>query len=150
MITQEKWEKLHERMEKLNISEADLSEQLASDAAYQTLIRNAYSHLLGSPEGKTHEEMAAALAEEGLFVGDDAMPAIRADRETVEGAITNARQNAMATVAILPIFMAVCYLGFILYFRSKGGYTVVELPSADAASEAEIPADADSKSPETA
>jgi len=27
MITQEKWEKLHERMEKLNISEADLSEQ---------------------------------------------------------------------------------------------------------------------------
>jgi protein subunit release factor B len=27
MITQEKWEKLHERMEKLGISEADLSEQ---------------------------------------------------------------------------------------------------------------------------
>lgn len=36
---------------------------------------------------------------------------------------TDAKRNALATVAILPGIMLVCYLFLIIYFKSKGGYT---------------------------
>jgi len=38
-----------------------------------------------------------------------------------------ARQGALANVTVFPAFMLVCYLGLILYFRSKGGYKAVSL-----------------------
>ncbi len=54
MITQEKWEKLHERMEKLNISEADLSEQFirASGSGGQKVNKTSSCvHLIHKPSG---------------------------------------------------------------------------------------------------
>ncbi|WP_435005765.1 MFS transporter [Tundrisphaera lichenicola] len=33
-----------------------------------------------------------------------------------------AKRNVLVTTAIFPVIMLVCYLGLILYFRSKGGY----------------------------
>ena len=41
-------------------------------------------------------------------------------------------QATLAKVAVLPAVMFVCYLGLILYFRSRGGYRPVEVhvPSA--------------------
>ena len=39
----------------------------------------------------------------------------------------HAKQGALAKVTIFPAFMLVCYLGMILYFRSKGGYKPVSL-----------------------
>jgi MFS family permease len=36
-----------------------------------------------------------------------------------------AKKNALQTVALFPILMFLCYLGLILYFRTKGGYKPV-------------------------
>ena len=40
---------------------------------------------------------------------------------------TDAKRSAMQNVAIFPCVMAVCYLGLIIHFKRKGGYTAVEL-----------------------
>ena len=50
--------------------------------------------------------------------------------DTFEAATNVAKKGALATVAIFPCIMLVCYLLLIGYFRSKGGYKPVELDSA--------------------
>ncbi|MCA9731981.1 MAG: MFS transporter [Deferribacteres bacterium] len=47
---------------------------------------------------------------------------------------STAKQNALATVAIFPAIMLVCYIILIFYFRSKGGYKPVEISHASGAS----------------
>ncbi|MDH4475949.1 MAG: MFS transporter [Verrucomicrobiaceae bacterium] len=37
------------------------------------------------------------------------------------------KRSAFTTIALLPTFMLLCYLGMFLYFRAKGGYKPVEL-----------------------
>jgi hypothetical protein len=49
-------------------------------------------------------------------------------------------QASLATVAVLPGIMFLCYLGLVLYFKSKGGYKAVELSTAPAPSPAGPPA----------
>jgi len=49
------------------------------------------------------------------------------EKETIESIRETAKKNALMTVAIFPVIMLVCYLGLILYFRTKGGYTAEEL-----------------------
>jgi len=49
------------------------------------------------------------------------------DKQTLASSEIEAKQNAMATIAILPLIMAVCYLGLIAYFRRKGGYKAIDL-----------------------
>ena len=44
------------------------------------------------------------------------------EREEVESIVKNAKQGALATIAIFPAIMLACYLILILYFQSKGGY----------------------------
>ena len=39
--------------------------------------------------------------------------------DTITG---TAKKNALATVAIFPAIMLICYLILIYYFRSRGGY----------------------------
>jgi len=46
----------------------------------------------------------------------------------------------MASVAILPLIMAGCYLALIIYFKAKGGYKAVELTAAGAAGQRELTA----------
>ncbi|MFT4842256.1 MAG: MFS family permease [Planctomycetota bacterium] len=41
--------------------------------------------------------------------------------------VTEAKQGALASMTIFPLIMLVCYIGLILYFRSRGGYKPVEL-----------------------
>lgn len=103
---------------------------LKDDAMYQTLVRNAYNHLArpkGDAADKTYEQMCAGLAAGGFFIEEPRYVELKADQGAIGTMLTKAKRRAMATVALLPIIMACCYLGFILYFRSKGGYTVVEL-----------------------
>ena len=40
-------------------------------------------------------------------------------------------QGALAKMAVFPAFMLVCYIGLILYFKSKGGYKPKMLDVAD-------------------
>jgi len=41
--------------------------------------------------------------------------------------VKEAKQDALARVTVFPLFMLACYVGMILYFRSRGGYRPVEL-----------------------
>jgi MFS family permease len=47
-----------------------------------------------------------------------------AQLETVQAA---SKRNVFTTIALLPGFMLICYLGLLLYFRSRGGYRPIEL-----------------------
>lgn len=47
------------------------------------------------------------------------------EKEEVETLVKNAKQSALATVAIFPAIMLACYIALILYFNSKGGYRPV-------------------------
>lgn len=38
-----------------------------------------------------------------------------------------AKRGAFTTIAILPTFMLICYLGLFVYFRMKGGYKPIEI-----------------------
>lgn len=48
----------------------------------------------------------------------------KAEVETIRG---ETKQTTLRIVAILPAIMFVCYLGLIVYFRSKGGYRIEHL-----------------------
>lgn len=103
---------------------------LAENKVYQTLVRNAYNHLArpeSDAEVKTHAVMEGALAEKGLLVDAAQDEALAADKAVYGEVTTVAKRTAMRSVAILPTIMALCYLGLIFYFKSKGGYQVVEL-----------------------
>ncbi|MDH3648722.1 MAG: MFS transporter [Saprospiraceae bacterium] len=50
-----------------------------------------------------------------------------ADKEVIMNVQNTAKKGALATVAIFPIIMLICYLGLIFYFRSKGGYKQVDI-----------------------
>jgi MFS family permease len=48
-------------------------------------------------------------------------------QDKVEQVVLNTKQGTLATIALLPATMFVCYLGLIVYFRSRGGYKVEQL-----------------------
>ena len=54
-----------------------------------------------------------------------ALPEAQAkELEVVQAA---SKRSVFTTIAILPSFMLICYLGLFFYFRSKGGYKPVDL-----------------------
>jgi MFS family permease len=48
-------------------------------------------------------------------------------KETIKTANTTGQFSALGKMAMFPAFMLACYIGLILYFKSKGGYKPVEL-----------------------
>lgn len=61
-------------------------------------------------------------------------------REQATEVISTAKQGALAKVTVFPAFMLVCYIGLILYFKSRGGYRAVELVSAESTGDGDAPA----------
>ena len=59
-----------------------------------------------------------------------------ADQETIRGIRESAKKSALTTVAIFPGIMLLSYLGFLLYFRTRGGYRQVHLTEQPAESTA--------------
>jgi hypothetical protein len=49
------------------------------------------------------------------------------DQATVQAIDDSAKKGALATMAVFPCIMLVCYLILIAYFRSKGGYQALVL-----------------------
>ena len=93
------------------------SNLVAYDEANNTDLHGRYVTLDKSGVFGRYEALdGAALAE-----------APEADRATIAQLQSGAKKDALKTVAIFPIFMLLCYLGLIFYFRSKGGYKPVEL-----------------------
>ena len=79
---------------------------------------------------------AKELAAEHLFEmeytigdGDDARRETKtvAVSEVIERAQRDGKSAALHEVAILPVIMFCCYIGLMLYFRSRGGYKPVLL-----------------------
>jgi hypothetical protein len=85
---------------------------LAHDRANQTALHETYlteprRSVLGEYRALDTDSLAAAPA-----------PA----QQTVETIQAQAKQGALKTAAIFPAIMLICYIGLILYFRSRGGY----------------------------
>ncbi|MEX0939713.1 MAG: MFS transporter [Pirellulales bacterium] len=65
------------------------------------------------------EELQAATNPEEVENPD---PALVAKRREVEEILKQSKQSALAKIAVLPCIMLACYIGLILYFKSRGGY----------------------------
>ena len=48
-----------------------------------------------------------------------------AQQTTINTTVTKAKQGALATIAIFPAIMLLCYLALLAYFKSRGGYKPV-------------------------
>jgi len=63
-----------------------------------------------------------------LAVNPDAVTALDEEQaEKITRLDKKAKQGALAKIAIFPAIMLGCYIGLILYFKSKGGYKPVQL-----------------------
>jgi MFS family permease len=51
----------------------------------------------------------------------------QSDKQIISEVQATAKKSALATVAIFPVIMLICYLLLIFYFKSKGGYRAVML-----------------------
>ena len=58
---------------------------------------------------------------------DDAKVAEQPNAAEITEVVKKAKQGALAKVTVFPIFMLVCYLILIAYFKSKGGYKPVTI-----------------------
>jgi MFS family permease len=86
----------------------------ANPALYQTVtVENTY--LLGKYQAIDPMKSAAIL--------DDA------SHKIIENATTTGQFSALGKMALFPIFGLACYLGLIVYFKSRGGYKPVKLDS---------------------
>ena len=88
------------------------------------------------------EERTALLVVPYRPLDDDAVAMLsEEDQERVVAVQSTASQLALKTVAWFPAFMFVCYVLLILYFRSKGGYKIVELKMEEETGGVEGPAE---------
>jgi MFS family permease len=93
------------------------------------------SNLVAYDEANNTElhDTFVTLEKSGAFGRYEALDgaAVAAAPEPVRKAIAQvqsaAKKDALRTVAIFPLFMLLCYLGLLVYFRSKGGYKPVQL-----------------------
>lgn len=51
-------------------------------------------------------------------------------QSAVDGIRAQTNQSVLAKFAILPLIMAACYIGLLLYFKSRGGYRPVDIAGA--------------------
>tara|TARA_Y100000588_G_C14192404_1_gene898607 strand:- start:383 stop:1699 length:1317 start_codon:yes stop_codon:yes gene_type:complete len=59
--------------------------------------------------------------------GDKVKELDEKNKTAVEADIQKGKQGSLASVAIFPFFMLICYIALILHFKKKGGYKPVEL-----------------------
>lgn len=108
--------------------EQALDALLRGNDRYRVVLRNAAA-ARGATADMGYEARVKILREAGMFVAPDEFERLNGVESVVSEARVEAKQNAMATVALLPAVMAAAYLGLILYFMRRGGYAVVELKS---------------------
>ena len=82
---------------------------------------------------QTSAETFAKISKDGSYVlgsykavdANKVATLAKADKPTAEkitAAREGANQGALAKIAMFPVFMLACYIGLILWFRSRGGY----------------------------
>ncbi|MBT3668454.1 MAG: MFS transporter [Opitutae bacterium] len=88
-----------------------------------------------SVEGATSTETYNSISKDSTyFLGDytavdsEKLGKLVGDQKLkVEESIQSGKQGSLASVAVFPFFMLVCYIALILYFKNRGGYKPVEL-----------------------
>jgi hypothetical protein len=90
---------------------------LAYDKANNTSIHSSYvtinkTSIFGDYSALDQDKLSAASAEE---------------KSTVTLIRDDAKKDALRDIVIFPLIMLVSYLMLIFYFRSRGGYRIVEL-----------------------
>ncbi|MEM1442557.1 MAG: MFS transporter, partial [Verrucomicrobiota bacterium] len=109
--------------------------------------------ILGGPLiGSMQESSARALIEtekEGVYetisedrsyvlggytaISEDKLGELSEEEQTeINELAKKGKQKSLANVTIFPIFMLLCYLGMIFYFKSRGGYKAEELAGGSA------------------
>lgn len=76
---------------------------------------------------KISEERSYFLGKYKAVVDDKVKDLSEADADKVGKVTKGAKQGALAKVAVFPAIMLACYIGLIMYFRSRGGYKAVEI-----------------------
>lgn len=87
----------------------------------------------------------AVSKEDSYFLGsynaiDDEKVKAHPEADKINEIAGEAKQGALAKVAIFPAFMLICYLGMMFYFKSRGGYKAVELADGHQTGDADQPA----------
>tara|TARA_B100001093_G_scaffold385160_1_gene371013 strand:- start:39 stop:1604 length:1566 start_codon:yes stop_codon:yes gene_type:complete len=88
-----------------------------------------------SIEESTSEETYRAVSNDSTyFLGDYTAVDSRKveglsgdEQNTVKESIQSGKQGSLASIAIFPFFMLLCYLGLIVHFKQKGGYKPIEI-----------------------
>jgi len=102
------------------------------DPHFQLVVKNLYNKAVKGGKAADTSARLSALKAAGLVpLTADKLATFKEDNGLVTTAQTAGKRYALQMVAILPIIMACCYLGLIFYFKSKGGYKVVDLVHAD-------------------
>ena len=103
--------------------DASFADKTLYDRAKTTYDKSKAAH----DAADSYETKLAYVAARGAFLSGPQFKDTEGKKKALDDVTTDAKKNAMATIAILPLIMAVCYLLLILYFKAKGGYTAVEL-----------------------
>ncbi len=83
----------------------------------------------------TSEEKYSEVSKDSVYflgaytaIDSDAVGKLQAEEKTkVEASIKKGKQGSLASVAIFPVFMLICYIILIFYFKNKGGYKPIEI-----------------------
>jgi MFS family permease len=94
-------------------------EQNTSAATYQQISKEG-TYILGTYNAVDTDKVAE-LAKSNKETADK-----------ITSSRTGATQGALAKIAIFPAFMLICYIGLILYFKTKGGYKAVDISKSGA------------------
>ena len=103
---------------------------LLNDPAFVVLVKDAFNQL-EKPTAESRQmpvtDKFQRVAAAGFLINADDYALVKPDEETLASSTTAAKKTAMATVAVLPLIMAACYLALIIYFRLTGGYKAIHL-----------------------
>ena len=104
----------------------EMQEIAAKDALQQQVpgvyetVSTSNSYFLGEYSAVDAGKVAGLPAERAAEVGE---------------VVKEAKQDALASMTVFPLFMLACYVALILYFRTRGGYRPVDLDGQEAAEE---------------
>ena len=80
------------------------------------------------PLSQSHTDMAHRFGDEPALLNLGGAGCAGRSGQVVK----EAKQSALAKMTVFPMFMLACYIGLILYFKSRGGYRPVELQDQEA------------------
>jgi hypothetical protein len=89
-------------------------------------------HGAGDDDAKRKETLAKVVsAANEAGVQEDVVSTIGADSAAVTDAFNTGGRAALTKTALIPVGMAICFIGLLVYYKSIGGYKVLTLDGGD-------------------